>query len=340
MSAPKFDCLLQVLNREVPERPTLFEFFLNDPLYLKLSDFDEYPEYGSLAWHQLLIQAFGRAGYDYATVRGAFKFTFPVKEVEHKASRSMSETGVIADRAGFEAYPWPDPDKHDYSMLDQLAPCLPDGMKVIVCGPGGVLENVMALVGYEPLCFMLLDDPELVSDLFAAVGARLVRHYEIAARYASVGALISNDDWGFNTQTMLPPELMRTYVFPWHRRIVEVIHAAGKPALLHSCGNLDEVMDDIIDDMHYDAKHSYEDKICPVEDAYERWGRRIATLGGLDLDFICRSTPAEVTARAQAMLARVATRGGYALGTGNSVPYYVPEENYYAMTSAVTDGRD
>ncbi|HUU70348.1 MAG TPA: uroporphyrinogen decarboxylase family protein, partial [Planctomycetota bacterium] len=110
-----------------------------------------------------------------------------------------------------------------------------------------------------------------------------------------------------------------------------------KPAILHACGQLESVMDDIIDDMKYDGKHSYEDKILPVEEAYERWSGRIAILGGIDVDFVCRSTPEQVRARSLAMLKRAETRGAYALGTGNSVPEWVPDENYLAMISAALD---
>jgi hypothetical protein len=49
--------------------------------------------------------------------------------------------------------------------------------------------------------------------------------------------------------------------YPWHKKIVDVIHDSGKPAILHSCGNLAEVMEDIIEDLHYDGKHSYEVEI-------------------------------------------------------------------------------
>lgn len=332
MRTPDFNNLLAVLRREAPARPTLFEFFLNDGLYRRLA--------GPVAagkWEEerRRLQAYANAGYDYVTLQGS-EFGFPAHEVTSQASRSMNETAVISDRASFAAYPWPDPDAFDYSRFADMAPLLPAGMKIIAWGPGGVLENVMLLVGYEPLCYLLHDDPDLAAEIFAAVGSRLVRYYELCAAYDSVGALISNDDWGFKTQTMLPPDLMRQYVIPWHARIVAAIHAAGKPAILHSCGNLDTVMDDIIDVCGYDGKHSYEDNICPVEEMYERWHDRIAILGGLDLDFVCRHTPAEVTARATAMLARSAARGGYALGTGNSIPAYVPVENYLAMIEAAT----
>ena len=49
------------------------------------------------------------------------------------------------------------------------------------------------------------------------------------------------------------------------------------------------------------------------------------------------TTPEQIQARCRAMLERTATRGGYALGTGNSIPEYVPVENYFAMIRTATD---
>jgi uroporphyrinogen decarboxylase len=145
---------------------------------------------------------------------------------------------------------------------------------------------------------------------------------------------MSNDDWGFKSQTFLSPAHMREYVLPWHKKIVAAAHARNLPAVLHSCGNLDEVMDDVIDYCAFDAKHSYEDAILPVEDCYEKWGARIAILGGVDVDFVINRTEAEIADRSRAMLRRAGERGGYALGTGNSVPEYVPQEKYLAMIGA------
>jgi uroporphyrinogen decarboxylase len=243
---------------------------------------------------------------------------------------------VIFDRESFEKYPWPDPEKGDFEFLNDIKPEIPDGLKLVVSGPGGVLENVIKLVGYDNLCLLSIDDEELTAEIFEAVGSRLARYYEICAGYDSVGALISNDDWGFKTQPMLSPEAFRKFIIPWHKKIAEAGHKKGKPVVLHSCGNLETLMDDIIDDIKYDGKHSYEDNICPVEEAYEKWSSRIAIMGGLDLDFICRSSKEAVYERAKNMLERSSSRGAYALGSGNSIPEYVPKENYYAMISAAT----
>jgi uroporphyrinogen decarboxylase len=133
---------------------------------------------------------------------------------------------------------------------------------------------------------------------------------------------------------MLPPDILRRYVFPWYRRIVEKAHACGKYAILHSCGHFQDIVGDIVDDMKFDARHSYEDKIMPVEDAYEFFHPRLAVLGGMDVDFLVRATPEAIYGRTRRMLERTSSRGGYALGSGNSIPDYIPNANYGAMLRA------
>ena len=245
---------------------------------------------------------------------------------------------MIHDWATYEAYAWPDPASARYDLLDELAAALPGGMKLIAYGPSGVLENVTEIFGYETLCLLLADDPELVRCVFDQVGARLLRYYEVVAGHPAVGACIDNDDWGFKSQTALSTRHMREHVFPWHKRIVDAIHAAGKPVILHSCGHFERILDDI-SGIGFDGRHSYEDVILPVEEAYERYRERFAIIGGIDVDFICRGTPEEIYARSKAMLERAEPSGGYALGTGNSVPDYVPDDNYFAMIGAAMEMR-
>lgn len=332
---PCFDNLLKVLNKEIPSRPTLFEFFLNDNLYLKLTGHVDYEMSDKLQYFKRTIDAFRIAGYDYVTIPGSdFHFVNELHTHEGGKSYSANEGSFIIDRESFEKYQWPDPDACDYSRLEELEKYIPQGMKIIVMDADGILEAVTKLVGFNNLCFMTVEDPELLKCIFDEVGSRMVRYHEICASFKSVGATIFGDDWAFNHQTMLSPEDLRKYVFPWHKKLVGKVHAAGRKAILHSCGNLTEVYDDIIYDMEYDAKHSFEDKILPVEAAYRRYGRRIAIIGGIDMDFIYRSTPEEVYNRSAALLEMTASSGGYALGSGNSIPAYVPQENYLAMIAA------
>ncbi len=333
---PDFNNILAVLKRQNPSRPTLFEFFMNDKIYSDLVG-EKIVQDSSTEYLKNLVKAFTIAGYDYTTWIGS-ELTFN-RGKDSIGGFHASASTLINSFQDFKHYPWPNPDQCDYSSLERIKPLLPDGMKLIVYGPGGVLENAIMLAGFEGLCFMILDEPELAAEFFDKIGSILERHYEIACSFDSVGACISNDDWGFKTQSMLSPEEMKKFVVPQHRKITKVIHKSGKPAILHSCGNQKDMYDSIIDDIGYDGKHSYEDAIQPVEDAYDQYGSRIAILGGIDLDFVCRASPQEIYTRSRAMLEKAATRGGYALGTGNSVPEYVPFEGYYAMIHAALDMR-
>lgn len=273
-------------------------------------------------------------GYDYVHV-GPRGFSFPLGERPTAMTPSgeiaylRADTHTIANRRDFEEYAWPDMTQVDYSPLDQITPQLPPGMRGI-CGSSGVLENVMWLLGYEGISFLLYDDEPLVRDMFDAVGSRIAEYVGKCAAYEAVGAMVMGGDMGFNTQTMVAPDVLREYVFPWHRKIVEAAHRHDKPIILHSCGNLSEIMEDIID-CGWDARHSYEDAIQPVWEIKEQWGDRIAVLGGFDMDKICRMSQDEIRAHTRLLIDRCAPGGGWALGTGNSVAPYVPVESFLTM---------
>ena len=176
---PDFNNLLAVLRREVPARPTLFEFFLNDRLHERLAPMASIPA-GPYRAERQVLQAYCRAGYDFANVRVP-DFEFPTGRDFSTRTMSLSADGLIVDWTSYESYPWPDLQTADTAVFDALAAVLPDGMKLIAYGPGGVLENVTEIVGFEKLCLLLADEPDLVECIFEAVGETLVRYYEIAA---------------------------------------------------------------------------------------------------------------------------------------------------------------
>ncbi len=333
---PDFQNFLKILKREHTDKPALFELYLNNRLYEKLAGrpVPDADKMVSLEKLKLLVDAYKNAGYDYATAY-ACNYVFENNNHSHGATVSLNEGAVITDRESFNAYPWKEMSDYSFSHLEEISEYLPENMKLNIMGPGGVLENVVSLVGFENLCFMLMDEDPLVEDVFNAVGQRLLDYYVIAAKYDSVGVLTANDDWGFKTQTFFSADILRKFVFPWHKKIVEVIHSHNKPALLHSCGNLATIMDDIIDYMGYDAKHSYEDTIIKVEDAYDKWGERICILGGMDVNFLIEQPEDVISERCRNIMKKTSKKGGYMLGSGNSIPDYVPDDKYFAMINSL-----
>jgi uroporphyrinogen decarboxylase len=139
------------------------------------------------------------------------------------------------------------------------------------------------------------------------------------------------DDLGFRTNTLISPRIIRRHILPQYKRVIGLIRAAGKPFLWHSCGNIFQIMPDVID-LGIQAKHSNEDIIAPFERWIETYNDRIALIGGIDVDLLCQKTPEEITEIVfeKGMKYRTMAKG-YALGSGNSIPEYVPVEGYLAM---------
>ena len=252
---------------------------------------------------------------------------------------------VIKTRGDFEKYPWATLAdayfKRFGPQFEALAATCPEGMKVVGGVGNGVFECVQDLVGYIPLCFLKEDDPELYADLFRRVGEL---QYEIWARfmkeYSDVYCVLRfGDDLGFNSSTLLSADDIREHVMPPYRRITDLVHSYGKPFLLHSCGNLFGVFDDIISLGNIDAKHSNEDIIAHFSVWAERYGDRIGNFGGIDTDVLCRNTPEFIRKYVRDSLERCQGHGGIAFGSGNSIPDYVPTEGYLAMIEAVRDLR-
>jgi uroporphyrinogen decarboxylase len=136
---------------------------------------------------------------------------------------------------------------------------------------------------------------------------------------------------GFKTATMVSPTMLKSKALVWHRRMAELCHQHGCLYCLHACGNLEAIMEALIEDVGLDGRHSFEDAIEPVTVAKRRWGDRLSLLGGIDVDFLTRARPTEVRRRVRDTLDACMVGGGYCLGTGNSVANYIPIENFLTM---------
>ncbi len=265
--------------------------------------------------------------------------------VQGGAGLTGQKPGIIKNCDDFSRFPFDEGVERYFAQWESdfqlMAEQLPPGMKAVGGIGNGVFETVQDLTGYEALCLILADDPELYADLFRAVGDlnfRLWKH--LLEGYSDAFAVCRfGDDLGFKSSTLLSPDDIRSHILPGYRKVVELVHAHEKPFLLHSCGNLFGIMDDLIETVDIDAKHSNEDEIAPFSAWVDRYGHRIGNFGGIDMDQLCRLTPDGVEASVRGIIENVAGSGGIAISSGNSIPVYVPVENYVAMIRAVRISR-
>jgi len=90
-------------------------------------------------------------------------------------------------------------------------------------------------------------------------------------------------------------------------------------------------MDDIIG-CHVDAIHPIEPKAMDIAKVKERWGHKLALIGNIDLGYtLTLGSVKDVVKEVKEKIGKIAPGGGYAVGTSNTVTYYIKLENYHAM---------
>ena len=92
--------------------------------------------------------------------------------------------------------------------------------------------------------------------------------------------------------------------------------------------------------LRIDAKHSNEDQIAPFDQWIDLYGERIGLFGGIDVNTLCRNKYEDVYREVLEKGTRFRNRArGYGIGSGNSIPEYVPVEGFMAMIDAVKEIR-
>ena len=336
---PDFRHMLDVLANRRPARLPVYEHIINIPVMEKILGVNFGPLYTG-SEHDLndFFRQYCRFWQEmtYDTV----SYEVCITEILPGPGALKGGKGPIQTRAEFTSYPWHELESRYWSLAEPkfnaLRKNMPSGMAALGGVGNGVFEISEDLVGFEYLAYMQADDPELFSRLYAKIGDLMVAIWKrFLAQFGNLFAICRmGDDLGYKTRTLTSPRNIRQFIIPQYQRVISLIRQSRHPFLWHSCGNIFEIMDDVIT-LGINAKHSNEDVIAPFETWIGRYGDRIGLLGGIDVDILCRSKPADIVdlVYARGRMYRTIAKG-YALGSGNSIPDYVPVEGYLAMLEA------
>lgn len=336
--------VMAATNRE-PERLPLYEHLVSPKimeqvLQMKFAALIEGDERDRREFFRQYCRFFQTMGYDTVSFECCIGEVMP-----GSGCLGGHKEPAIRDRADFERYPWDEVEVRYFQKYTPyfraLAETMPAGMKAIGGVGNGIFECVQDVVGFMQLCYLSVDDRQLYEDLFRRVYEVSRRIWERFLReFGETYCVVRfGDDLGYKVNTLLPAGDVRQVILPWYQRLVELIHSWQKPFLLHSCGCIFEIMDDLIDKVKIDAKHSNEDAIAPFPVWVEKYGDRIGNFGGIDTDAVCRLSRAEMKEYITDVVRQCRGHGGFAFGSGNSIPDYVPVEGYRNMVEIVRELR-
>jgi len=288
------------------------------------------------------IEFYARAGYDAIKISPLVDLN-PGRR-ESKDTRLSSDSlefnrnrlwapqhaGVITSRAELESYRWPRPEEIDYGRFEEAARLLPPGM-AIIGQYGDIFTWAWTLMGFETFSFALVDRPDLAARMMHILGELIFGMFAAMAQMDRVGALWYTDDLAFKTGLLVSPDVYREHLFPWMKKIGQVCRDADLPFMYHSDGKLDDLMEDLLD-CGIDALHPIEPLAMDIRKVKKEYGDRLCLIGNVDLEYtLTRGTPEEVARETRALIRDVGPGGGYCVSSSNSIPSYVPVENYRAM---------
>lgn len=339
---PNYQNIVDVALNRKPQRIPLYEHYVSYNMIEKITNTQLSRYYWGTPEELRLMFAnytafFRDYGYD------AVIFECCVTDIlPHGGALSGSRKGYIDSQETFDAYPW-ESVKELYinrfkPYFDALAESMPDGMKAIGGVGNGVFEIVQDLVGYENLCIFSFEEPELYASLFEKVGQILYEIWQwFLKNYSDVYCVCRfGDDLGYKSNTLLSHEDIRKHIIPQYTRIVDLVHQYGRPFLLHSCGKIFAVMEDLIDagvDILNPIQPCSKD-MNPVN-LRDTYRNRIVFHGGLDTqEILPKRSPEQVAEEVRKLIDVFKPEGNYIFAAAHNIQTDVSAENIDAMFTA------
>ncbi|QEN08367.1 hypothetical protein EXM22_10345 [Oceanispirochaeta crateris] len=339
---PDYTRLVQAARNEQTEGIPLYEHHINLKVIASILSRDLGQMYNSQdsgkleEMFGLIAQFHIDHGYD------CYSFEGCLTELVQGGKGLTGQAGsIINNMNDFREYPWDqivdDYFKHFDIYFKAIRATLPEGMKIVGGVGNGIFESIQDFVPFTNLAYLEIDDPELFATLWMKVGETLYTIWDrFLSSYSDILAIGRfGDDLGFKSAPLLNPQTIKEHILPQYKNIVSLVQSRGIPFLLHSCGCIFDVMDDIIQITGIDAKHSNEDAIAPFSRWVDEYGDKIGNFGGFDMDVICRESPENIRKYVHDIVVPLLGKKGLAFGSGNQIANYVPPENFQAMVEEV-----
>lgn len=194
-------------------------------------------------------------------------------------------------------------------------------------GISGVLYS-MGLVG---LTYALYNNPRLVE--------RLLDRYvewncQLVERLNTIGIdfIMNYDNIACNHGPLVVPKVFKELFVP---KIKLVAEKCRLPWVYHSDGNLMPVMEDILS-LGMDGLHPLDPGGMDIKKMKEAYGDKVCLWGNIDLRHtLTKGSREEVEAEVKQRIKEVGPKGGFILGSANSLPDYCKVENIWAMAKSV-----
>ena len=251
--------------------------------------------------------------------------------------------GTTAD--DLDDFKWPNPESIDFSLIEkyaQTARNLYEGTDYVICAEHpvyGIFEIGCWMCGFDDYLIKMAIDEDYIKKF----SERYLKYQRTVSEYyyKEVGPYIhytsSGDDFATQASLFLSPDMFRKNIKPYFKERVEFTKEMTEAAFLHhSCGNVHDIIDDLID--------SGVDILNPIQPTNEmmnpeklkrEFGDKIVFHGGLDTqDVLPFGNEKTVKVAVEKLISTMNRNGGYMFAAAHNIQPDVPPENVIYMFEA------
>lgn len=216
--------------------------------------------------------------------------------------RTLTADGCFKDAEELEDldfFQWPDPalyiDPEECRRLVAAAPRDKVRLGIFWCAH---FQDACAAFGMETALMNMIANPEI----YEAVNEKILQFYLKAneifleATRGEIDAVLIGNDMGSQRGLMISPAMVRKFIIPGVKRLVDQLHAYGLKVIYHSCGSIADIIPDLVE-AGVDAVHPIQ-ALAAGMDAKElkaRFDGKVSFCGGVDTqDLLVNGTPEDV----------------------------------------------
>ncbi len=272
--------------------------------------------------------------------------------VEVKPGHFRDQFGVVWNRTidpdiGMpEGLLLPEPRLGDYRFPDPADPARWESFARHLAAAGdrftlmsvsyALFERAWSMRGMENLLVDMYEHPAFVEELLDAIlefQLEIVRH----GCRLPIDAVYYGDDYGQQQGMLISPHLWRRFFKPRLARLYQAAHEAGKWVFIHCCGNVQEILPDLIE-IGVDCFNPFQPEVMDVYQVKREYGAHLSFFGGVSTQrLLPYGTPEQVKAEVGRLIREVGEDGGYILAPAHAVPRDAKPENLVALIEAVRE---
>lgn len=238
-------------------------------------------------------------------------------------------TGQVLPEPTLKGYQFPNPlDSRFFADIPDRIERYADRYRVFCLG-FSLFERAWTLRGLESLYMDFIENPEFIHELLEAIADYNIAQVKKALEY-DIDAVYFGDDWGQQHGLLMGYDLWKEFIFPRLKRMYGTVREAGKTVFIHSCGDVDELFDDLIS-IGVGVFNPFQPEVMDIGQIMSRYRGKLAFWGGVSTQ---RTMPYGSVDDVRAEVRRVSLLGrdgGYILSPSHSLEGDVPVENLIAL---------